>query len=209
MLTKYEHEIAVVLIDALLDYGLSGNLEEYGKHGAKSWYLDEGLEYCGFGMGAGCTKACIWHDDLAGWVIKVGLSNNKNYDYAKMEYENYCLAKEAGLAHYFPETVFIGEFGGRAFYAQRMCECDENQISSEWFECLCDQYLDRGEEYDCDTVWSEVDDLEDNERVSLFFDDEDLTDFLREHRINDLHEGNFGYFDGCKVIVDFSGFRGW
>ena len=30
-----------------------------------------------------------------------------------------------------------------------------------------------------------------------------------ERRINDLHEGNFGYRGGYKVILDFAGFRGW
>lgn len=208
MLTEYEREVAVTLIEALVEYGMNDYLRSDGKRSLRGWYEDNDLVCAGYFMSSGCTKACIMHDDLVDWVIKVGFVDGK-LDYAALEYENYCLAEEAGLNSYFPETVYIGEFGGRAFYAQRMCECDEDQISSEWFECLCDQYYERGEDYDSDTVWEEVDALEDDEKVNLFFGDEELIDFLREHRINDLHEGNFGYRGGCKVIIDFSGFRGW
>ena len=208
MLTSYEREAAIALIEALVDYGMNDCLESYGERSLRDWYENNHLSRVGYSMSSGCTKACIWHDDLVDWVIKVGFVDGK-LDYAALEYENYCLAVEAGLAHYFPETVFIGEFDGRAFYAQRMCECDEDQISSEWFECLRDRYEEWGEEYDSDSIWNEVDDLEDDERIDLFFGDEELIDFLRERRINDLHGGNFGYRGGCKVIIDFSGFRGW
>ena len=208
MLTEYEREIAMVVVEALVDYGMGEHLDSYGEHSLRDWYEYNELEDMGYTMSGGATKACIKHDDLVNWVIKVGYTGIK-IDYAKLEYENYCLAEQAGLSIYFPETVFIGEFDGRAFYAQRMCECDEDQISSEWFECLRDRYEECGEEYDNDSIWSEVDCLEDDEKVQLFFGDDELIDFLRENRINDLHEGNFGYFGGCKVIIDFSGFRGF
>ena len=208
MLTNYEREVAIALIEALVDYGMNEYLESYGKRSLRDWYESNDLGHAGYSMSSGCTKACIMHGDLADWVIKVGFVDGK-LDYAALEYENYCLAEEVGLNIYFPETVYIGEFGGRAFYAQRMCECDEDQISSEWFECLRDQYEGWGEECDNDYIWNEVDALTDDEKVNLFFGDEKLIDFLSERRINDLHEGNFGYRGGCKVIIDFSGFRGW
>ena len=208
MMTSCEREITATLIEALVEYGMNSHLDSYGKCSLRDWYENNGLAYAGYSMSSGCTKACIMHDDLIDWVIKVGFVDGK-LDYAALEYENYCLAVEAGLSFYFPETVYIGEFGGRAFYAQRMCDCDEDQISSEWFECLCDRYEECGEDYDSDSIWNEVDDLEDDERVDLFFGDEELIEFLRERRINDLHGGNFGYRGGCKVIIDFSGFRGW
>ena len=208
MLTSYEREVASALIEALVDYGMIGYLESCGERGLRNWYEDNGLVYAGYSMSSGCTKVCIMHDDLVDWVIKVGFVDGK-LDYAALEYENYCLAEEAGLSLYFPETVYIGDFGGRAFYAQRMCECDEDQISSEWFECLRDQYEQCGEEYDNDSIWNEVDALDDIEKVDLFFGNEELIAFLDERRINDLHEGNFGYRGGRKVIIDFSGFKGW
>lgn len=208
MMTTTEREIASVLIEALVDYGAIEHLRDYGKGSFRDWYEDEGLVYAGFSMASGCTKACIWHDDLNDWIIKVGFSNSK-IDYAELEYTNYCLAEEEGLGYYFPETVYIGTFGGHRFYAQRECECDEASVSREWYDSLCDRYYDRGEEYDCDTVWSEVEELEDDERVELLFGDEKLIEFLREYKINDLHEGNFGYRGGNMVIIDFSGFRGW
>lgn len=209
MMTDIEREIASVLVEALVEYGATEHLRDYGEGSLHEWYTDKGLKYVGYSMSSGCTKACIWHSDLCDWVIKVGFINSKNIDYAKVEYENYVRAVEEDLAHYFPETVFIGEFGGHAFYAQRECECNEDSISREWYDSLCDRYYDRGEEYDCDSIWSEVDNLEDDERVELLFGDEKLIEFLREYKINDLHEGNFGYRGGFKVIIDFSGFAGW
>ena len=56
-------------------------------------------------------------------------------------------------------------------------------------------------------AWDAADNLEDDVRAMLLFDDEALVDFLLENCVNDLHEGNFGYIDGELVIIDFSGWR--
>ena len=204
MLNVTEREIAVTLASALCDYGmcdhLSGQLED--------WVDDNKVYAFGFHFLSGMTKVCITHADLKGWVLKVGFTKHLALDYAKQEYEIYCLAKEAGLEHYFPETEYLGQFNGVPFYVQQEAVCHEEEVSADWYERLNDRYVQYGEEVDSEEIWNIIFDMDDYDKVILSFNDEELADFLRENRVGDLHEGNFGYIEGNLVIVDFSGYRG-
>lgn len=206
-MTDYKREVAICLVEALCEYGLTDHLAQYGEHGTENWFFNNNLEALGFGAAGGASKVCIWHDDLCSWVIKVGYTEKVAIDYATREYEVYCAAEEAGLGYYFPKTEFLGEFYGRAFYVQEYAECDENQVTSDWYERVSDRFEELGEEYDSDTVWCEIDCLDDWEKVELCFHDEKLCNFLMDNRVGDFHEGNFGYIGGCMVIVDFSGWH--
>ena len=208
MLTYDEREIAISIVEALVEYGINDHLAQYGKRCIEDWFDNMELGRWGFGASAGATKSCIWHRDLDNWVIKVGHTENVTKNYAKVEYENYCAAEEAGFGYYFPETVFLGEFGGQCFYVQQYAECCEDEVTSEWYDRLRDQCEEDGEEYDCDSLWNMVYDLADEEKAMLMFHDPALCEFLSDYRIGDLHEGNFGYIGGKCVIVDFSGFHG-
>lgn len=207
MLSDYEREVADVLVRALVEYGLVENLAPWGDNSTMNWYYDNHLDSFGFDVKSGSSKLCFLHDDLCDWAIKVGYSSKLNCDYAKREYEMYCLAEEYGFAYYFPKTIYLGEYGGRPFYLQELADCDEYQVSSTWFEKLCDGYIEEGNDYDNDSVWDEVDALDDWERVELLFGDRKLCQFLWDNDINDLHEGNFGWIGDKIVIVDFSGWR--
>ena len=208
MLTYDEREIAISIVEALVEYGINDHLAQYGKRCIEDWFDNMELGRWGFGASAGATKTCIWHRDLDNWVIKVGHTEKVAKNYAKVEYENYCAAVEAGLGYYFPETVFLGEYGGQCFYVQQYAECCEDEVTSEWYDRLRDRYEEDGEEYDCDSLWNMVYDLEDEEKAMLMFHDPALWEFLSDYRIGDLHEGNFGYIGGKCVIVDFSGYMG-
>ena len=208
MLTNYEREIAITLVEALVEYGLTNYLAPYGDFGAENWFCNNELESFGFCARGGATKICIDHEDVCGWVIKVGYTKNVKLDYAAREYQNYCIAREAGFAEYFPETVYLGKFDGHEFYVQEMADCDENQVSSEWYERLRDDYEEDGESYDSDYLWDEIYDMDDDAKAFLCFHDAALCDFLKENNITDLHEGNFGYIGSRMVIVDFSGYIG-
>lgn len=159
-------------------------------------------------MAGGLSKVCIGHNDLERWVIKVGYTENVKIDHAAREYDNYCLAVEEGLACYFPTTIYLGTFGGRPFYVQEKAICNENQITSNWYDCLCDEFECAGRRYDPDEIWDTIWDMSDEERADLTFHDDELTVFLAENRIGDLHEGNFGTIGGLLVIIDFSGWFG-
>lgn len=204
-LSDTEREIAVTIVEAMVEYGL---IESLGEGRVYDWFSINDLFDEGFDLFIGMTKACIAHDDLFDWVIKVGFTRGVKIDYAKKEYECYCLAEEAGLEYYFPTTIYLGEFGGRPFYLQQAAECSEDQVSSDWYESLRDRYEENGELYDVDELWNIIYDMDDYEKAMLTFGDEELASFLQEHRIGDLHEGNFGYIGDHMVIVDFSGFIG-
>ena len=208
MLTSNEREIAISIVEDLVECGINDHLVQYGERCIEDWFDNMKLSESGFGASAGATKTCIWHRDLENWVIKVGHTEKVAKNYAKVEYENYCAAVEAGLGYYFPETVFLGEYGGQCFYVQQYAECCEDEVTSEWYDRLRDRYEEDGEEYDCDSLWNMVYDLEDEEKAMLMFHDPALWEFLSDYRIGDLHEGNFGYIGGKCVIVDFSGFHG-
>ncbi len=207
-MTNYEREVAIALVEALVEYGLTSHLAQYGERCTETWFDDNRIETFGFGAASGATKSCFWHHDLSSWVIKVGHTENVSCDYATVEYDMYCKAEEEGFAAYFPKTVYLGEFGGRPFYAQEMAECNEDEITSEWYDRLRDRYDEDGEEYDCDRLWDEVYAMEDEERAYITFGDEALCAFLRRNGIGDLHEGNFGYIRGSLVIIDYSGYHG-
>ena len=208
MLNNYEREVAITLVQALIEYGLTENLAQYGEHGTENWFANNDLGVRGFWAAGGATKACIGHHDLMDWVIKVGYKEQVACDYAALEYANYCLAEEAGLAFYFPKMIYLGEFSGVPFYLQQMAECYEDQVTSDWYERLRDSYEESEEEYNDNDLWNEIDNMDDDDRVYLTFHDNELVEFLRKHHINDLHEGNFGYIGDRMVIVDFSGWRG-
>ena len=208
MLTLVEKEIAMTLAEALTDYGISQHLFDDGEGNLLDWTEENKLCALGFCFFTGMTKVCISHRDLEGWVLKVGFTRAVSQDYARREYEVYCLAEDAGLIDYFPETVFIGEFGGIPFYAQRKACCQEDDVSTDWYNRLTEQYDNCGEEYTDDDIWDVICNMEDYERVMLCFNDKNLAEFLKENCIGDLHEGNFGYIGYRLVIVDFSGWVG-
>ena len=69
-------------------------------------------------------------------------------------------------------------------------------------------YDEDGEEYDPSCLWDEIYEMDDDQKAFLMFRDSDFCQFLWQNGIGDLHEGNFGYYKGCAVIVDFAGFQG-
>ena len=205
---NWEREIAMAIVESLVDYGISGHLAQYGEHNTEDWVEDCCLGAMGFDFLGGATKTCISHYDLDDWIIKVSYTENVARDYARVEYENYYAAVEAGLQYYFPHTEFLCEMDGLNFYIQQRAMCDENMITSDWYEKVEARRTEDGEDIDPDYIWDEIWCMEDEERADLSFGDYELTCFLQSHNIGDLHEGNLGYIGDHLVIVDFSGYMG-
>lgn len=206
-LTVIEREVAFVLIESLMEYGLLECLDTDNDLSAESWFYRNKIHNFGFFGTSGATKFCFSHPDLPGWIIKIGYDGLAR-DYMEREYENYLAAKNCGLEHFFPVTAYVGEIQGYSCYAQQEVECCEEDVRSGWYEELRERFVMSGDEFEESDVWDEVDWLEDEERVNLLFHNEELIRFLRERNINDLHEGNFGYIGCCAVIIDFSGWDG-
>ena len=66
MLTDYEREVAITLVEALCEYGLTENLAQYGEHCNEDWFYNNNLRGAGFWASSGATKVCIGHSDLCG-----------------------------------------------------------------------------------------------------------------------------------------------
>lgn len=207
MPTDYEIEIAKTLVEALTEYGLISHLTKDYNDSLDRWFYDNKLDELGFTISHGVTKVCISHDDLEDWIIKVGYKNMRT-DYATVEFENYTKALEAKLSYYFPTTIFLEDFRGTKFYIQELASCDEDSVTQDFCDLLQEQYDEDDAEYDIEDLWSTVEDMEDDSKISLVFHNEKLNDFLNDNDINDLHSGNFGYVDGHMVIIDFSGWMG-
>lgn len=171
-------------------------------------FKSHNMEDCGFSFRTGCTKVCLFHSNYEDYVIK--FSTDK-FDYCEKEYKNYWAAVYNKVDSYFPFTILLGSFNGIKFYIQERAVCNEAKISDIWYSIIRNDYeswKDNESEDDInDNIWSMVDELDDETRLSYCFgEDTRLFDFIDEYCINDLHEGNFGYINGRLVIIDFSGY---
>lgn len=190
---------ACALVNKLVKEELVGSLDSVSIYG---WTQDDFLRKQNIESFVGSSKACFWHPSLGDWVVKVGFQDLSE-NYAEAEYKTYLKAREHGLERYFPMTYFLGEFEETKFYLQQRAECVPEEVHSKLIGKVSE--IGRYESYTL--AWDAADNLEDDVRAMLLFDDEALVDFLLENCVNDLHEGNFGYIDGELVIIDFSGWR--
>lgn len=213
-LSVTDYLIAVELVDRLVDMGVLDYLWQGASHPRmKDWFVSLGghsffAENFGFQYFHGASKACFFNEDeLSDWVIKVDYRDNSHH-YSLIESENYRRAQENGLETYFAATYPLCERDGVSFFIQERVECDENEVFSKWFSLMKEHFypedFDTKEEMNW-TVADAVEELSDIERVDLLFGNQDLIDFLVDNRINDLHQGNFGFLEDRIVIMDYCG----
>lgn len=177
-----------------------------------------GLYELGFRYETGATKCCVFSEEFD-YVVKFTWNSGDGFDWCKREYENYLAAVNEGLSWAFPYTDYLGSINGVNFYVQEMASPDEDDVYSICYNKVSDDYENRcswreesyrSRGWSCersDFISDEVDDLEDDDRVAFVMGyDPTLMDFLYNHRINDLHNGNFGYNGDHYVIIDFSGY---
>lgn len=168
-------------------------------------FHDRGYLEDNFEIYSGAVKYCICSELFNGYVVKFCY---EDFDYCEREYTNYLAAIEHNLDVYFPFTDYLGNINGIKFFVQEYAICNEEEITSIWYEKIRESYESDGEDEDeiSDEIWAIIDDMEDDEGISLLFNCDELLSFLSEYRINDLHQGNFGYINDKLVIIDFSGF---
>lgn len=208
MITSWERDQLVKFIDQVMNvYHMGEFYKEYGtvKSSLYSWlrtsHIEDDLEVA---CHEGATKG-VFVIPESDWVVKFRLIGEE-HDYCEREYQNYLAAKAAGLEYYFAEILPLCERCGIMFYAQECVDCDES-VDSSIVDKLQARYDSRGEEYDMDSLWCEVEDEMDSyERTLLLYDNEELSRFVHDNRINDLHCGNFGIKGDRYVMIDFSGF---
>ena len=160
---------------------------------------------------SGCTRKCFMMEELPGWVIKVCFSDMK-FDYCKREVENYKAAVEAGLEFYFASTYKVYECAdGRWVTVQEELDVNEEAISDSLYNHMRSSMDPDDYENEDDfnsSIWDTIVDMSDEERVEILVGyDEELMDFICDHHINDLHEGNWGRAgNNDLVIMDFAGY---
>lgn len=208
MMHRYDRDMMMKLINELIfTYHFDELFQGDEDKDPWNWFHKNKLEQAfGFCYESGATKGVLIIYDCD-YVIKFNLPGETR-DYCGREYNNYLAAKEAGLAKYFAAVELLAEVRGITFYAQQKIECDED-ADSDIYNSLRERYESDGEDPDPDDLWDEVDDMGDWERVELLFGNIELCRFINDRRINDLHNGNIGLLDGCRIIHDFSGFGAW
>ena len=128
------------------------------------------------------------------------------WDYCEAEVEYYEEAADWGVEKYFAETRYIGDCHGWPIYVQPKCEAMENSRDShshtrEEYDSIqkkadsVDQHGIRDRDFLCD-LFKDADVA----TVSLLFQ------FIDE-MLNDLHSGNYGYFEGTTdaCLLDYAG----
>lgn len=183
------------------------SLEAVKEKNFASLFYDHDMEVLGFECFYGCSKFCIYHPFFGDYVVKF---STESFDYCEREYKNYWAAVYNHFEEYFPYTIFLGNLNGINLYLQEKAICDSQAVSDMWYSKVYDGYWSEEEAIEASNtgeIWNIIDDLDDSERIEIIYDNSDLIDFLDEYRINDLHEGNFGYIGERLVIIDFSGYR--
>ena len=194
-------ERVMSFVTRLIDAGLVRDINDpESRFDVWDWFddrpeLNTGYEVCN----GACKGVLVFHD--ADYVIKFDYYGAQSY--CKMEAENYADAMKAGLELYFAETRIITEVDGIVFTIQEQCLCDESEVYNS-----ARRYVEETncENLDEDDIWAEVDYLCENGLLYKIFDSEALRSFICCHRINDLHQGNFGFIGSRLVMTDYSGF---
>ena len=205
--TTWERDIALNIVDFCINKGFAKPYGcEYKTCSMWDWFDKNGLLENGFEYHDGASKGVIFHEDLEDWVIKFRLPcESSEKDYCCREYDNYVAAEEAGLEYYFASTEYLCEREGIVFYLQEKVEQDSD-VDSRIVEKLEKQYNDSGSSYNVNDLYEEAEEMSAYERIMLLYGDEVLANFIVEHRINDLHCGNFGIVGDHYVMLDFSGY---
>ena len=126
------------------------------------------------------------------------------WDYCALEVAIYEDAIKEGVAQYFAKEQQVGQIDHMPIYAQdraRMLDDDK------WDADISEKTTTKCAQLDLrcfNPMW--IADF-----FEIYGEDEfvKLSNFLKKHRIHDLHSGNLGYIDDMPVIIDYSCYREW
>lgn len=165
----------------------------------------------------GATKGVLMEIDTD-YVIKIPFIEEHDFDYCAYEETVLEEAAERGLEEFFAETESVGEYHGVPIYKMERVEVNYDKLLSKY-----------GEEYSksckkSGTLYSEVEmtrrfESFDGEYYIDFFNElffekgkkkiEELTYFLSDFDVNDLHIANMGVNSNNEVVfIDYSGYWG-
>jgi len=176
------------------------------------------------GEASGASRQVFWDYNHEDFVLKVGLGKGDE-KYCEKEEQVYCAAKEQGLEKYFGWTAYICTIDDMEIYAMEFLDCDECRVSDDSYEYHYELYCDENElDPNTDEAREQWEDLlESNWSVSVDSSDavtewfldrldwqehDELSIFLNDWQINDLHAANIGYRGNMPVFADYAGY-GW
>lgn len=147
------------------------------------------------------------------YVIKIdldsydgGIELSDNYLDTECRYSQ--LAEKVGLGDVFAKTSYWGTYGGRDIYLQERVSLDYEQrekfdsISNTTLMKLSKRSSKVREKCGMTPILTSA--LYNYYGEEKF---ETILNFLNENRINDLHNGNWGFIGERPVIFDYSGFH--
>lgn len=138
-------------------------------------------------------------------------NNEDEWNYCQAETELAVRAKEAGLASCFAITSLLGLANGYPIYIQDRCSIfsdEESTTNKEKYKNRTKaDYKSLREVRERVDFWS----IDDNWLLDflIYFGEEmlrDLTNFIFDNNIEDLHNGNIGYIKGVPCLVDYSSY---
>lgn len=194
-LTTDESLIAESIISMLFDAGLEEvfSCDKY-LYEIVNMLDDEDGCFC---SACGATRGCVRHDDLPGWIIKFDLCPERHY--TRREARLYKEACQDDIEEFFCPVIPLGIFNGVEFYVAKACECGDYLIA----ETISDKCSDDEEEKEA--IYYSI--CDGNNCFDYVFPNEgDLYNWLEDHKVNDLHCGNFGIYEGEIVIIDYAGY---
>lgn len=210
-----DKEFIISVLNSFFDKGFK---EAFLNEKVNRWYSDNKEDFFETGIDFifnGTSKYVIEFEEIPECVIKIS-RKGLEHDYCKIEADNFKKAVNLGLDCYFARTEVFTEIEDVVFYIQEKVTCDVYEIESEMYNyadqiCVESRELMEEDEYN-DLLWEMIQDFDCETSLNAVFGEsyetQLLIDFCGENRINDLHQGNFGYKNEFPVIIDFCGFFG-
>lgn len=220
MLTEQENNTVKEICDTLLAHKFAKVLN----HTMDLYDWTNNYKPEEFSVFAGCSKIVIVTELLQNWVLKfdknLGSPAWRRNVRAEDEVEYYKDAVAANVSEYFPASILHRFNDDFDCVIQERAICNEDRFSNEFYsyaETVYNSWQENCEdenedsEYDrTDRICDIKDELSDEERLCAIFGNKcgNLIEFVEQHHINDLHEGNYGVsvVDHRTVIIDFCGY---
>ena len=227
-MTKVKERYTHVLDTMFVEYGFCEYFDGYGDNPENA--LDDWKRYGAFEdnhdewwIANGCSRIVLG-DGYNDYVIKFQVPGCE-IKYCEAEVKTYEDAVAAGYGDKFAWCAKLMDYVCGEFivpiYVYEYAECSYDEVSDKSYEyhynAFCEQEgIDPNDEESRDR-WSEEDNCDYNSQegmiefaVSLWGllgnEGRRFREFLRDHHVNDLHAGNWGYRDDDLVLTDYSGF---
>lgn len=164
----------------------------------------------------GATKICLVFDKTD-FIVKWSYGCDDEQSESVRECRIYACAVEAGLGFFFPKTEIMGKWrdvtviiqdkidysaGDCGFEKRRHYQNISKTVTRRIFDKMEKGFrIGSGYDRNLNETWGRL-------VISLYGKriTKQLCEFIREYKINDLHDYNIGYKNDKPIILDFSGY---